>query len=257
MHLNLKRPLAFFDLETTGTNIVKDRIIEISILKVMPDGQEHSKTYLVNPTIPIPPDSTTFHGFKDEDVEDKPTFADIAKKLYLFLEDCDLGGFNSNRFDIPVLMEEFLRCDIDFSLEGRKLIDVQVIFHMMEKRTLEAAYKFYCDKELVNAHSAEADVKATMEVFLAQLEHYGGKISNDMEKIHNLVNLDQFVDLGRRIINIKNVPHFNFGKHKGRPVSEVLKNEPQYYDWIMKGDFLQHTKKKLKELKIQLDQSQV
>jgi len=249
MDLQLDRPLAFFDLETTGINLVNDRIVEISILKIMPDGNEHVQTHRVNPTIPIPPEVTKIHGINDEDVKDEPTFEQLAKKLYLFLDECDLAGYNSNRFDIPMLVEEFLRVGINFSIDNRKLIDVQRIFHMMEKRTLEAAYKFYCDKELIDAHSAEADTRATFEVLLGQLKKYD-QVPKNVDALDKYLNADEeIVDLGRRIIKKNNVELFNFGKYKGQPVEDVLRKEPQYYDWIIRSDFLNHTKQKLTEIK--------
>ncbi len=253
MELKLQRPLAFIDLETTGINIAKDRIVEISILKVMPDGNRHIKTHRMNPTIPIPPEVTAIHGISDADVQDEPTFADLADKLYIYLEGCDLAGYNSNRFDIPLLVEEFLRAGIDFSIENRQLVDVQRIFHQMEKRTLEAAYQFYCQKELNNAHSAEADVKATYEVLCSQLSRYEKELENDVAFLHDFSQEQQYVDLGRRIVLENGVELFNFGKHKGKPVREILQKEPGYYGWIMNGDFLQHTKKKLKEIKAKMD----
>ena len=262
MKLNLKNPLAFFDLETTGINIANDRIVEISILKVLPNGIEERYTKRVNPGKPIPAESSMIHGIYDDDVKDAPAFKDLAKSISKFLEGCDLGGFNILKFDVPVLVEEFLRAGISFDVSKRKLIDAQKIFHLMEKRNLSAAYKFYCDKTLDNAHSAEADTQATFEIFKSQVERYNGQqvedikgnklgiIKNDMEAIHK-ITLQKMVDLaGRMVINDKGEEVFNFGKHKGKPVLEVLKKEPMYYDWIQKNDFTLDTKRKLTEIKL-------
>lgn len=262
MNLNLKTPLAFFDLETTGTNVIKDRIVEFSIFKLMPNGEQIIRTQLINPTIPIPEETSKIHGIYDADVADKPTFKEIAKELAKFLEGTDLAGFNSIKFDVPLLVEEFLRADVSFDISKRKLIDVQRIFHMMEKRNLTAAYKFYCNKTLVNAHSAEADTQATLEIFEAQVRKYEnmdvydglgnkiGVIKNDMETIHN-ITAGNMIDLaGRMILKDKDI-YFNFGKHKGKKVTDVLDKEPSYYDWIMKSDFPLDTKRKLTEIKLQ------
>jgi DNA polymerase-3 subunit epsilon len=262
MELNLKNPLVFFDLETTGINISQDRIVELAMLKVKPNGETEKKVALVNPTIPIPEEAAMIHGIRNEDVKDKPTFKELAKNLAKFLEGCDLGGFNIVRFDVPLLVEEFLRADVDFDVSQRKLIDAQKIFFLMEQRTLTAAYKFYCGKVLEGAHGAEADNDATYEVFKAQLERYQGqdvvdaagnelgKIENDMASIHNLV-ASNMVDLaGRFVFNKEGVEVFNFGKHKGTPVAEVLQKERGYYDWMMKGDFPLDTKRKLTQMKL-------
>lgn len=261
MVLNLKNPLAFFDLETTGTNTSKDRIVELSFVKIMPDGEEIIKTSKVNPTIPIPLETSLIHGIYDEDVKDAPTFKSIAKSLAKFLEGTDLGGFNILKFDIPVLAEEFLRAGIEFNVSNRKLVDAQKVFHSMEKRTLSAAYKFYCDKTLEDAHSAEADTLATYEVFKAQMEKYDnqkvvdnlgkelGVIKNDMKVIHDLFN-QNLVDLRGSMIMKDGVELFNFGKHRGRPVTEVFEKEPGYYDWMMKGDFPLDTKNKITQIKL-------
>jgi DNA polymerase III subunit epsilon len=262
MSLNLKKPLAFFDLETTGINITSDRIVELAIVKVMPGGEILSKTTRVNPTIPIPIESSLIHGIYDEDVKDKPTFKSIAHSLAQFLEGCDLGGFNIIRFDVPVLVEEFLRSGIEFEVLNRKLIDAQRIFHLMEPRNLGAAYKFYCGKELIGAHGAEADTLATFEVLKAQIERYkdtvikdnSGKeispIKNDMHVLHELT-ASQFADLAGRIsFNDKGEEIFNFGKYKNQKVSDVLQKDAAYYDWMMKGDFALNTKKKLTEIKL-------
>jgi DNA polymerase-3 subunit epsilon len=251
MELNLKNPLIFFDLETTGTDTVKDRIVEISYLKVFPNGKQEIKTRRLNPEMPIPPSSTAIHGISDEDVKDCPTFKQIARSLATQMEGCDLAGFNSSRFDIPLLVEEFLRADVDIDFSKRKMIDVQVIFHKKEQRTLEAAYKFYCDKELTDAHSAEADTLATYEVLKAQLDKYPD-LENDIEKLAaDFSAYNNNVDFaGRIILNEDGIEVFNFGKHKGKPVAEVLKNEPSFYAWIMDADFPLNTKQVLTKIKL-------
>lgn len=262
MKLNLKNPLCFFDLETTGTNITHDRIIEIAILKVMPTGEVIPKSGLVNPTIPIPAESTVFHGLKDEDVKDKPTFKEVAKEYARFFEGADLAGFNILKFDIPVLVEEFLRAGVEFDYSRKKIIDAQRIFHMMEKRTLSAAYQFYLNKELQDSHTAEADTQATLEVLMAQIERYDGQpvtdgsgntvaeIKNDMEALSKLTS-SGLIDLaGRMIRNDKGEELFNFGKHRNKKVLDVLNAEPSYYDWMMNGDFPLNTKRKLTEIKL-------
>lgn len=245
--LQIKRPLAIIDLETTGTNVATDRIVEIAIVKVMPDGSRQSKVKKINPGIPIPASSTDIHGISDEDVKNCKTFREQANELKQFLENCDIVGYNSNRFDIPVLVEEFLRAGITFDTGNRKFIDVQRIFHTMEKRTLAAAYKFYCDKQLDNAHSAEADAQATFEILQAQVIRYD-ELKNDIDGLAEFTREDEYVDFGRRMIMEKGVEIFNFGKHKGKPVRVILKEEPQYYDWIMKSEFPLHTKQKLTEI---------
>lgn len=251
MDLNLKNPLVFFDLETTGINITRDRIVEISLLKVHPNGKEESKTRRINPEMPIPPESTAIHGITDEDVKDCPTFKQVAKSLAEMLEGCDMAGFNSSRFDVPMITEEFLRAGVDFDTSKRKFVDVQIIFHKKEQRTLEAAYAFYCNKQLENAHSAEADVIATYEVLKSQLDKY-----NDLENDVNFLSreyssFNNNVDLAGRIIyNDKGVEVFNFGKHRGKSVTEVLKNEPSYYSWMMDGDFPLNTKQVLTKLRL-------
>jgi DNA polymerase III subunit epsilon len=262
MPLNLKKPIAFFDLETTGTNITTDRIVELSILKIMPKGERELKTMRINPTIPIPLESSLIHGIYDEDVKDEPTFKSVAHALGKFLEGCDLGGFNIIRFDVPVLVEEFLRADFDFDVSNRRLVDAQRIYHMMEPRNLSAAYKFYCGKDLIGAHGAEADTIATFEVLKAQINKYqnisvkdaAGKeflpIKNDMEALHQLT-LSQQADLaGRILFNDKGEEIFNFGKYKGQKVMDILQKDPSYYDWMMKGDFALNTKRKLTEIKL-------
>lgn len=262
MKLNLKNPLVVFDLETTGTNIAHDRIVEIALIKVMPSGEEIEKTRRLNPTIPIPKETSLIHGIYDEDVKDEPNFKQVAKSMAQFLEGCDLAGFNILKFDVPLLVEEFLRANVEFEVDNRKLLDAQKIFHLMEKRNLTAALKFYTGKDLVNAHSALADTQATLDVFKAQIERYDGEevfdllgkkqgvISNDMDVINQLTN-KKMIDLaGRMVIDDKGIERFNFGKHRGKPVLEVLKNEPSFYDWMMKGDFPLDTKRKLTQLRL-------
>ncbi len=250
MKLNLKNPIAFLDLETTGTNIVKDRIVEISILKVDVNNEEETKTWLVNPEMHIPAVTTAIHNITDEKVKDAPTFKELAKTIAQFLEGCDLGGFNSNRFDIPLLAEEFLRADVDIDLRKRKFVDVQTIFHKMEQRTLVAAYKLYCDKSLENAHSAEADTRATYEVLQAQLDRYDN-LHNDVDWLSGYSAFTRNADFaGRIVFNDKNKEVFNFGKYKGKAVEEVFDKDPGYYSWMMNGDFSLHTKKVLTEIKL-------
>ena len=247
MALQLARPIVFIDLETTGINIATDRVIEIAIIKIMPDKTKHVKHKLVNPQMPIPKNSSDIHGITDDKVKDAPAFKDVANELKQFIDNADLSGYNSNRFDIPLLMEEFLRAGIVLDMTNRRMLDVQTIFHMMEKRTLEAAYKFYCEKELIDAHSAEADASATWEILEAQLERYGN-LGNTVDTVLQFTGEEKYVDFARRFVMDNDVEVFNFGKHKGRSVVEVLKAEPQYYDWMMKGDFPLHTKQKLTEI---------
>ncbi|WP_243349917.1 3'-5' exonuclease [Parabacteroides sp. FAFU027] len=250
MQLNLRNPLVFFDLETTGTNPVTDRIVEICYLKVNPNGTEESKTILVNPGMPIPAQATAIHGISDADVANCPTFKEVAKNLARDIEGCDLAGYNSNRFDIPLLAEEFLRADVDIDLSKRKFVDVQTIFHKMEQRTLSAALKFYCNQDLEDAHSAEADTKATYEVLKAQLDRYPN-LQNDVIYLSEFSAHNKNVDFaGRFIYDDKGVEIFNFGKYKGKPVAEVLKNDLGYYGWMMNGDFSLHTKKVLTNIKL-------
>lgn len=247
MSLQLKRPLAVIDLETTGINISSDRIVEIAIVKIMPDGSRQVKRKLINPEMPIPPASTDVHGISNEMVKDAPTFKQAANEIKMFIANSDLAGYNSNRFDIPLLVEEFLRAGLDIELDDRLLLDVQRVFHMMEQRTLSAAYKFYCDKILEGAHSAEVDATATWEVLEAQVKRYP-QLGNSIDEIVKFTGDDQIVDFARRFVMENGVEVFNFGKHKGKPVTLVLKQEPQYYDWMMKGDFPLHTKQKLTEI---------
>lgn len=261
MKLNLKRPLAFFDLEATGVNVGVDRIVEIAVLKAMPDGTELVKTQRINPEIPIPLAASLIHGIYDEDIQHEPTFSKAAQEIADFIGDADLAGYNSNKFDIPMLLEEFLRAGIDFDMQGRKFVDVQNIFHQMEQRTLKAAYKFYCNQEIVNAHSAEADIKATYEVLLAQLDRYQdstfedkqGNVSkpvqNDVDALHKFTNMSNPVDFaGRMIYNENGEEVINFGKHKGKVVEQIFDTEPSYYAWMKQGDFPLYTKKKLDEI---------
>lgn len=260
MKLNLKRPLAFFDLEATGINVGADRIVEIAILKAMPDGTEIVKTWRVNPEMPIPLQTSLIHGIYDEDIANEPTFKVIAAEIAEFIGDSDLAGYNSNKFDIPMLLEEFLRAEVDFDMNNRKFVDVQNIFHQMEQRTLKAAYKFYCQEDLVNAHAAEADVIATYKVLLGQLEMYketefeskqGVKsipVVNDVDALHIFTNINKPVDFaGRMVYNDNDEVCFNFGKHKGKTTQQVFSVEPSYYAWMKNGDFPLYTKKKLDE----------
>jgi DNA polymerase III subunit epsilon len=261
MKLNLKRPLAFFDIESTGTNVATDRIVELSVIKVNPDGSEEVKTWRANPGMPIPLESSMVHGIYDADIKDEPLFAALAPAVAEFIGESDLAGYNSNKFDIPMLMEEFLRSGVSFDLEQRLFVDVQNIFHQMEQRTLKAAYLFYCDKQIVNAHSAEADTRATMEVLLAQIERYAGadwedksgKVSkpvvNDIEARHKFTTLNRPLDFaGRMVYSDQGEELFNFGKHKGKKVEDVFNAEPSYYSWMMQGDFPLFTKRKLEEI---------
>jgi DNA polymerase-3 subunit epsilon len=246
--LELKRPIAFIDLETTGVSLSSDRIVEIAIIKLLPDNTRQVKRKLINPEMPIPQASSDIHGISDEMVKDAPTFKQAANEIKVFIDGCDLGGYNSNRFDIPILMEEFLRVGLEVDLSKRKMVDVQHIFYTMEPRTLSAAYKFFCSKELVDAHSAEADVSATIDVFMAQLDRYT-QLGNSVESVLGVIGEEKIVDYARRFsFDDKGVEVFNFGKHKGRAVTDVLKAEPQYYDWMMRGDFPLHTKQKLTEI---------
>lgn len=250
MRLNLKNPVIFFDLETTGINIASDRIVEISYLKVDLSGNEHSKTLRVNPQMPIPAKASEIHGITDEDVKEAPTFNEIAKSLARDFEGCDLAGYNSNKFDIPILAEEFLRSGVDIDLKKRKLVDVQVIFMKMEPRTLTAAYKFFVGKELKDAHSAAADTRATYEVLQAQLDRYSN-LENDIGMLAEFSSQNRNVDFaGRIILDEQDVEVFNFGKYKGKPVHEVLEKDPGYYGWMMNGDFPLYTKKVLTSIKL-------
>ncbi|HEX6914450.1 MAG TPA: 3'-5' exonuclease [Chitinophagaceae bacterium] len=247
MKLQLQRPIAFIDLETTGINLGTDRIVEIAIVRINTDGSKLNKRKLLNPLMPIPAEATAIHGISNEMVKDAPSFKQVANEIRQFIDNCDLGGYNSNRFDIPMLVEEFLRAGMDFTVDGRKLVDVQRVFHLMEQRTLSAAYQFYCNKVLHGAHSAEADAEATWEILLAQVERYPN-IGDTIESICRFCGEEDVVDFGRRFIKQNGIEVFNFGKYKGKPVADVLRSEPQYYDWMMKGDFAMHTKQKLTEI---------
>ena len=252
MKLDLKNPIVFFDLETTGINVATDRIVEISMLKIHPNGMEETRTYLVNPRKPIPPETTEIHGIKDEHVADKPKFNEIAQEVNVFIKGCDLGGYNSNRFDVPLLAEEFIRADVDVDLKKRSMIDVQVIFHKMEQRTLTAAYKFYCKKDLTDAHSAEADTRATYEVLLGQLDKYDD-LENNLDYLAKFSSHNRNVDFaGRIVLDKEDREVINFGKHKGKPVEDVLAKDPGYYGWMMKGDFPLYTKKVLTGIKLRM-----
>ena len=251
MKLNLKNPLVFFDLETTGTNINSDRIVEICYLKVYPNGNEESKTMRINPEMHIPEASSAIHGIYDADVADCPTFKDVAKNIANDIEGCDLAGFNSNRFDIPLLAEEFLRVGVDIDMMKRKFIDVQVIFHKLEQRTLSAAYKFYCNKNLEDAHTAEADTRATYEVLKAQLDRYPDVLENDMKFLADYSSYNKNVDFAGRIVyNEQGVEVFNFGKYKGMSVAEILKKDIGYFGWLMQGDFTLNTKNVLTKIRL-------
>lgn len=247
----MANPIVFFDLETTGINIVKDRVVEISVLKVMPNGKEEQKTIRVNPGMHIPEEASKVHGIYDEDVKDCPTFKGIAKELARYIEGCDLGGFNSNRFDIPLLAEEFLRAEVDFDMSKRKFVDVQTIFHKMEQRTLSAAYRFYCDKNLEDAHTAAADTMATYEVLKAQLDRYGDQLENNVDFLSKFSLQNRNVDFaGFIVLNDKGEEVFNFGKNKGMSVAKVLREQLGYYDWMLKSEFPLYTKKVLTQIKL-------
>ena len=255
MKLNLKRPIVFFDLETTGVDTAKDRIVEVSMIKIMPDGEEIVRTRRINPQMHIPEQATAIHGITDDDVKDCPTFAQVAKSMAQFIDGCDFGGFNSNRFDLPMLVEEFLRAGVDVDFRRRRFVDVQNIFHKMEQRTLVAAYKFYCDKNLEEAHSAEADTRATYEVLMAQLDRYP-ELQNDVAALADFSERGQTADFAGRIgYNDKQEEVFNFGKYKGRRVDDVFREEPSYYAWMMNGDFPLYTKKVITEIYLRLKNS--
>ncbi|MBR9860821.1 3'-5' exonuclease [bacterium] len=252
MKLRLRRPLVVFDLETTGINISNDRIVELYAIKVQPDGEEQHMHKLINPTIPIPPEVSEIHGIYDADVADKPTFKDLAAEINQFMLNCDFGGFNSNRFDFPLLVEEFYRAGIDFEIEQRKFIDAQRIFHKKEPRNLAAAYKFYCDKELIDAHSAKADTEATWNIIKSQVEHYDD-LEPDIDSLHAFSGQSEFLDFAMRIKRgPKNEAIFNFGKHKNKKVMDVFMKEPSYYDWMMRGDFAENTKRVITRVMLEL-----
>lgn len=262
MRLNLKIPVCFFDLETTGTHVTQDRIIEIAVIKLMPNEEVIRKSHLINPTIPIPAASSAIHGIFDKDVAGKPTFKAVAKEYAKFMEGADLSGFSILRFDLPLLVEEFLRAEVEFDYERKKVIDTQKIYHLMEKRNLAAAYEFYCNKKLEDSHTAEADTQASMEVLMAQILKYErqpvtdplgnqiGQIINDMDALHQLTASDMIDLAGRMIRNQNSDIIFNFGKHRNKGVLDVFKDEPAYYDWMMNGDFPMDTKRKLTEIRL-------
>ncbi len=249
MELKLKRPIVFFDLETTGVDTAHDRIVEISMIKIMPDGERIVKTRKLNPEMHIPEAATAVHGITDEDVKDCPRFAQVAKSLAQFLTGCDFGGFNSNRFDMPVLVEEFLRAGVDVDFKRRRFVDVQNIFHKMEQRTLVAAYKFYCDKDLTDAHSAEADTLATYEVLKAQLDRYP-ELENDIDALADFSSRGETADYAGRVYDDKGSEVFGFGKYKGRRVEDIFEQDPSYYTWMMNGDFPLYTKKVITEIRL-------
>ena len=250
MELKLTKPICFFDLETTGTNVAKDRIVEISVLKVYPNGNKESKTWLVNPEMEIPPEVIAVHGISNEKVANEPTFKQLSKEIYKMIKDSDLAGYNSDRFDIPLLVEEMLRADVDFDMKNMVSVDVQTIFHKMEQRTLKAAYKFYCAKNLEDAHSAEADTQATYEVLLSQLERYP-ELENNVKKLSEFTTRKQSLDFAGFIgLNEDQEPIFAFGKHKGTLVEEVLEKEPGYFGWMLNADFPLYTKKVLTQIKL-------
>ena len=250
MEFKLKRPIVFFDLETTGVDTAHDRIVEISMIKIMPDGERIVKTRKLNPEMHIPEAATAVHGITDEDVKDCPRFAQVAKSLAQFLTGCDFGGFNSNRFDMPVLVEEFLRAGVDVDFKRRRFVDVQNIFHKMEQRTLVAAYKFYCDKDLTDAHSAEADTLATYEVLKAQLDRYP-ELENDIDALADFSSRGETADYAGRIVyDDKGSEVFGFGKYKGRRVEDIFEQDPSYYTWMMNGDFPLYTKKVITEIRL-------
>ncbi len=250
MALQLTRPLCFFDLETTGINIANDRIVEIAIVKRLPEGRAEEQRWLVNPECPIPAEATAVHGITNEQVADAPTFKDLAPTIRDYIKDCDLAGYNSDRFDIPLLAEEFLRADMDIDFKNIKTVDVQTIFHKMEQRTLSAAYKFYCQKELDNAHSALADTQATHEVLMAQLEHYKD-LPEDINGLSAFATQRKSADFAGFIgYNKQGQECFSFGKHKGKTVEEILDHEPGYFGWLMNADFPRYTKKILTQIRL-------
>jgi DNA polymerase-3 subunit epsilon len=252
LNLHLTRPLIVFDLETTGISISNDRIVEIACIKVHPDGREETRLERINPGMPIPKEVTAIHGITDEDVADKPKFDALARELATFMQGCDFAGFNSNKFDFPLLVEEFLRAGVDFDVENRKFIDAQRIFHMMEPRNLSAAYRFYCDKNLENAHSAEADTRATWEIIQSQITRYP-QLKNTLDELGKVSGQNNLVDLaGRMIYNAEGKEVFNFGKHRGKSVEEVFKKEPGYYQWMMDNDFSLDTKRRLTKIKLRM-----
>lgn len=263
MKLNLNKPLIIFDIESTGVSVGQDKIIEICLYKVFPDGNTEIKTYRINPERPIPEETTKIHGIKDDDVKDKPTFKQLSGEINAFIGNSDLAGYNSNKFDVPILVEEFLKAGVDFDISNRKFVDVMNIFHKMEPRTLKGAYKFYCGKDLINAHSAEADTTATYEILLAQLKMYDGveyedregnkstPVINDIKALHDFTRNSKWVDMvGHLVYNDNNQECINFGKHKGRIAAEIFKAEPSYFSWMMNADFPMSTKKIITEIRL-------
>ncbi len=251
MTLDLKKPLVVFDLETTGIDTTLDRIVEISLVKLLPSGEKEVKTRRINPEMPIPAEASAVHGIYDKDVADCPKFKEVAKSLASYIEGCDFAGFNCNKFDVPLLVEEFLRAGVDFDMKRHRVVDVQNIFHKMEQRTLVAAYKFYCQKELTDAHSAEADTLATLDVLLSQIDRYKDELEPNVEFLADFSTRSKTADYAGRIAyNDKNEEVFTFGKHKGRSVAAVFKQEPSYYTWMMNGDFPQYTKKVITEIRL-------
>jgi DNA polymerase-3 subunit epsilon len=251
MELNLKRPICFFDIESTGVNVVNDRIVELSVLKIFPDGKKESKTWLVNPEMEIPAETTAIHGITNEKIANEPTFKALAHTVHNMVKDSDLAGYNSNKFDIPMLAEEFLRADIEFHMENRKAVDIQNIFHRMEQRTLSAAYKFYCQKDLENAHTAEADTIATYEILKAQLDRYPEDIKNDIDFLSDFSNRQRVADFAGFIaFNDDNKEYFTFGKYKNHLVEDVLKKDGGYFGWILNANFPLYTKKVLTAIKL-------
>jgi DNA polymerase III subunit epsilon len=243
MRLKLERPIAFIDLETTGLSVGSDRIVEIAILKINPDGSKTLRQHRVNPEMPISAESTSIHGISNEDVATEPTFGDLGPSLFKFLFNCDLAGYNSNKFDIPMLVEEFFRVGIEFDFQERKMVDVQNVFHKMEQRTLKAAFKFYCNKDLENAHSAAADIEATYDILEAQLDKYA-ELEPNVDFLSEFSRFNNTADImGRIVFNDDGIECINFGKHKGKSVVEVFTREPGYYGWLMNGDFPRSTKK--------------
>ena len=251
MKLNLKRPIIFFDLETTGLDIAKDRIVELCYIRVEPNGNEEARSMRINPEMHIPEVASSVHGITDDDVKDCPTFADVAPQLAATFEGCDLAGFNSNRFDLPLLAEEFMKAGVNLELSHVQAIDVQNIYHKLEKRTLAAAYKFYCGRDLENAHSALADTQATYEVLQAQLDHYPNDLQNDVDFLAEFSRMNRNIDFaGRFVYDESGKELINFGKYKGKAIKDVLSRDPGYYSWIMQGDFTLNTKQVLTKLRL-------
>lgn len=251
MKLNLKRPIIFFDLETTGLDIAKDRIVELCYIRVEPNGNEEARSMRINPEMHIPEVASSVHGITDDDVKDCPTFADVAPQLAATFEGCDLAGFNSNRFDLPLLAEEFMKAGVNIDLSHVQAIDVQNIYHKLEKRTLAAAYKFYCGRDLENAHSALADTQATYEVLQAQLDHYPNDLQNDVDFLAEFSRMNRNIDFaGRFVYDESGKELISFGKYKGKAIKDVLSRDPGYYSWIMQGDFTLNTKQVLTKLRL-------